>query len=85
MRAADGNAVAADEVIIAAGVAAPQLLQSHGTRLPIVPGKGYGAGYAATPGNRGVYMLRRPLGDREEFVMFTLTHMPGPAVGGGDT
>jgi heme-degrading monooxygenase HmoA len=30
------------------------------------------AGYARTPGNRGVWMLRRNLGDRTEFVMFTL-------------
>lgn len=31
------------------------------------------AGYSGTPGNRGVWMLRRPLdGDRVEFVMFTL-------------
>jgi heme-degrading monooxygenase HmoA len=30
------------------------------------------AGYAATPGNRGVWMLRRDLGDLTEFVMFTL-------------
>ena len=30
------------------------------------------AGYARTPGNRGVWMLRRDLGDRTEFVMFTL-------------
>jgi heme-degrading monooxygenase HmoA len=30
------------------------------------------AEYAATPGNRGVWMLRRELGDRTEFVMFTL-------------
>lgn len=30
------------------------------------------AGYAGTPGNRGVYMLRRAAGDRTEFVMFTL-------------
>lgn len=30
------------------------------------------AGYAGTPGNRGVYMLRRDAGDRTEFVMFTL-------------
>jgi heme-degrading monooxygenase HmoA len=29
-------------------------------------------GYAATPGNRGVWMLRRDVGDRTEFVMFTL-------------
>jgi heme-degrading monooxygenase HmoA len=29
-------------------------------------------GYAATPGNQGVYMLRRPAGDLCEFVMFTL-------------
>ena len=30
------------------------------------------AGYAATPGNRGVWMLRRDLDDATEFVMFTL-------------
>jgi heme-degrading monooxygenase HmoA len=30
------------------------------------------AGYEATPGNRGVWMLRRDVGDRTEFVMFTL-------------
>ena len=30
------------------------------------------AGYAATPGNRGVYMLRRDDGDRTEFLMVTL-------------
>jgi heme-degrading monooxygenase HmoA len=30
------------------------------------------AGYAATPGNRGVWMLRRDAGDRTEFLMFTL-------------
>jgi heme-degrading monooxygenase HmoA len=30
------------------------------------------AGYAATPGNRGVWMLRRDIGDRTEFLMFTL-------------
>jgi heme-degrading monooxygenase HmoA len=30
------------------------------------------AGYAATPGNRGVWMLRRNLDDRTEFMMFTL-------------
>ena len=30
------------------------------------------AGYARTPGNRGVWMLRRELEDRCEFVMFTL-------------
>jgi heme-degrading monooxygenase HmoA len=29
-------------------------------------------GYAETPGNRGIYMLRRDVGDRTEFVMFTL-------------
>jgi heme-degrading monooxygenase HmoA len=29
-------------------------------------------GYAETPGNQGIYMLRRDLGDRSEFVMFTL-------------
>ena len=28
--------------------------------------------YARTPGNRGVWMLRRDDGDRAEFVMFTL-------------
>jgi heme-degrading monooxygenase HmoA len=30
------------------------------------------AGYAGTPGNRGVYMLRRDLGDRCEYLMFSL-------------
>ena len=30
------------------------------------------AGYAATPGNRGVWMLRRRAAGREEFLMFTL-------------
>jgi aminoglycoside 6'-N-acetyltransferase len=30
------------------------------------------AGYARTPGNRGAWMLRRDVGDRTEFVMFTL-------------
>jgi heme-degrading monooxygenase HmoA len=30
------------------------------------------AGYAETPGNRGVWMLRRNVDDRAEFVMFTL-------------
>jgi hypothetical protein len=30
------------------------------------------AGYTATPGNRGVWMLRRDVADRTEFVMFTL-------------
>ena len=30
------------------------------------------AGYAATPGNRGVWMLSRTAGDRREFLMFTL-------------
>ena len=30
------------------------------------------AGYAKSPGNRGVWMLRRNLDDRTEFVMFTL-------------
>lgn len=30
------------------------------------------AGYASTPGNRGVWMLRRDLDDRTEFVMLTL-------------
>ena len=30
------------------------------------------AEYAATPGNRGVWMLRRDSGERTEFVMFTL-------------
>lgn len=30
------------------------------------------AGYEATPGNRGVWMLRRDTGDETEFVMFTL-------------
>ena len=30
------------------------------------------AGYEARPGNRGVWMLRRDVGDRTEFLMFTL-------------
>jgi heme-degrading monooxygenase HmoA len=30
------------------------------------------AGYAAAAGNRGVWMLRRDLGELTEFVMFTL-------------
>ena len=30
------------------------------------------AEYAATPGNHGVWMLRRDAGERTEFVMFTL-------------
>ena len=30
------------------------------------------AGYAKIPGNRGVWMLRRPVPDGEEFMMFTL-------------
>jgi heme-degrading monooxygenase HmoA len=30
------------------------------------------AAYAGTPGNRGVWMLRRDVGDRTEFLMFTL-------------
>jgi heme-degrading monooxygenase HmoA len=30
------------------------------------------AGYEATPGNRGAWMLRRELGELTEFVMFTL-------------
>lgn len=30
------------------------------------------AGYAATAGNRGVWMLRRTAGGRTEFLMFTL-------------
>jgi heme-degrading monooxygenase HmoA len=30
------------------------------------------AGYAAVPGNRGVWMLRRDVGDKTEFLMFTL-------------
>jgi heme-degrading monooxygenase HmoA len=30
------------------------------------------AGYAATTGNRGVWMLRRDVGELTEFVMFTL-------------
>ena len=30
------------------------------------------AGYARTPGNRGVWMLRRDVGERTEFMMFTL-------------
>jgi heme-degrading monooxygenase HmoA len=30
------------------------------------------AGYAETPGNRGAWMLRRDVGERTEFVTFTL-------------
>jgi heme-degrading monooxygenase HmoA len=30
------------------------------------------AGYTKTPGNQGAWMLRRDVGDRTEFVMFTL-------------
>ncbi len=30
------------------------------------------AGYANTPGNRGVWMLRRDAGENAEFLMFTL-------------
>jgi heme-degrading monooxygenase HmoA len=30
------------------------------------------AAYAGTPGNRGVWMLRRDVGERTEFLMFTL-------------
>jgi heme-degrading monooxygenase HmoA len=30
------------------------------------------AGYAATPGNQGVWMLRRAVDEGEEFMMFTL-------------
>lgn len=30
------------------------------------------AGYAGTPGNRGVWMLRRDVGGNTEFLMFTL-------------
>ena len=30
------------------------------------------AGYAKSPGNRGVWMLRRDVDDQTEFVMFTL-------------
>ena len=30
------------------------------------------AGYRATPGNRGVWMLRRDVGEKTEFLMFTL-------------
>jgi heme-degrading monooxygenase HmoA len=30
------------------------------------------AGYANTPGNRGVWMLRRDTGENTEFLMFTL-------------
>ena len=30
------------------------------------------AGYAKTPGNRGVWMLRRDVDERTEFMMFTL-------------
>ena len=30
------------------------------------------AEYAGTPGNQGVWMLRRDIGEKTEFVMFTL-------------
>jgi heme-degrading monooxygenase HmoA len=30
------------------------------------------AGYVTTPGNRGAWLLRREVGDRTEFVAFTL-------------
>jgi heme-degrading monooxygenase HmoA len=30
------------------------------------------AGYKSTPGNRGVWMLRRDVGDTTEFMMYTL-------------
>ena len=30
------------------------------------------AGYVNTPGNRGVWMLRRDIEDKTEFLMFTL-------------
>jgi heme-degrading monooxygenase HmoA len=30
------------------------------------------AGYVSTPGNRGVWMLRRDVGEHTEFLMFTL-------------
>jgi heme-degrading monooxygenase HmoA len=30
------------------------------------------AGYVSTPGNRGVWMLRREIDEKTEFVMFTL-------------
>ena len=30
------------------------------------------AGYVSTPGNQGAWMLRRDVGDRTEFLMFTL-------------
>ena len=30
------------------------------------------AGYVSTPGNRGVWMLRRDVDDKTEFLMFTL-------------
>jgi heme-degrading monooxygenase HmoA len=30
------------------------------------------AGYVSTPGNRGVWMLRRDVGEKTEFLMFTL-------------
>jgi heme-degrading monooxygenase HmoA len=30
------------------------------------------AGYTSTPGNRGVWILRRDVGEKTEFLMFTL-------------
>lgn len=35
------------------------------------------AGYVRVPGNRGAWMLRRDVGDRTEFVMFTLPSRGG--------
>jgi hypothetical protein len=37
------------------------------------------AGYAKTPGNRGVWMLRRDVGERTEFMMFTLSDSLAPS------
>src|SRR5919108_371899 len=36
------------------------------------------AGYARTPGNRAVHMLRRDVGDLTEFVMYTLWELTSP-------
>ena len=34
-------------------------------------------GYRSTPGNRGAYLLRRPLGDRTEFLTALVLGRPG--------
>lgn len=39
------------------------------------------AGYESTPGNQGVWMLRRDVGEKTEFVMFTLWDSMGAIEG----